>query len=100
MPQHYVNHSCEPNAGFNGQIFLVATCSISAEEEITYDYAMVMHASPASSPRFSMACACGRPQCRGVVAEDDWRRPELQARYDGYFTWWLQRQIDRDRRKR
>jgi hypothetical protein len=25
MPQHYVNHSCRPNAGFQGQIFMVAT---------------------------------------------------------------------------
>jgi uncharacterized protein len=24
MPQHYVNHSCDPNAGFKGQIFMMA----------------------------------------------------------------------------
>lgn len=24
MPQHYVNHSCNPNAGFKGQIFMMA----------------------------------------------------------------------------
>lgn len=28
MPQHYVNHSCNPNAGFKGQIFMMAMRNI------------------------------------------------------------------------
>lgn len=28
MPQHFVNHSCEPNAGFKGQIFMMAMRSL------------------------------------------------------------------------
>ncbi|MEI6154430.1 MAG: SET domain-containing protein [Deltaproteobacteria bacterium] len=28
MPQHYVNHSCNPNTGFKGQIFMVAMRSV------------------------------------------------------------------------
>jgi hypothetical protein len=97
MPQHYVNHSCEPNAGFHGQIFMVAMRDIVIGEEIAFDYAMVMCSNPDSSSYFTMDCLCGRATCRGVIAEDDWQRPELQTRYDGYFQWWLQRQIDRQK---
>ena len=94
MPQHYVNHSCEPNAGFNGQIFMVAMRNIGEGEEITYDYAMVMCSNAESNSYFTMQCLCGRASCRSVIAEDDWKRPELQDRYNGYFQWWLQRKID------
>jgi hypothetical protein len=99
MPQHYVNHSCEPNAGFNGQIFLVAMHNIEQGEEIVYDYAMVMHPNDESSSYFAMPCQCGRTWCRGVITEDDWKRPDLQARYDGYFSWWLQKKIDREKQR-
>ncbi|MCL4682941.1 MAG: SET domain-containing protein-lysine N-methyltransferase [Rhodocyclaceae bacterium] len=99
MPQHYVNHSCDPNAGFKGQLFLVAMRAISPGEEIAYDYAMVMHPSPKSAAIFSMQCHCGSSQCRGRVTEDDWRKPELQARYDGYFQWFLQDKIERLRNR-
>lgn len=97
MPQHYINHGCDPNCGFNGQIFLVAMRDIPAGEEITYGYAMVMHSSPDSDSYFSMDCHCGSPLCRGVVGEDDWQRPDLQARYDRYFTWFLQERINRQK---
>lgn len=99
MPQHFVNHSCQPNAGFKGQVFLVAMRAILAGEEIAYDYAMVMHSSPDSTSYFTMPCRCGSPACRGVIAEGDWRRRELQARYDGYFQWYLQDKIERLRRE-
>lgn len=98
MPQHYVNHSCEPNAGFKGQIFLQAMRRIEPGEEITYDYAMSMHSNPESSSFFTMECRCGRPVCRGVVSENDWSIPELQQRYDGWFQWFLQEKIDRTKR--
>lgn len=37
-----VNHCCDPNAGFNGQIFLVAMRDIAQGEEVTFDYAMCL----------------------------------------------------------
>lgn len=95
MPQSWINHGCDPNCGFKGQIFLVAMRDIAADEEIACDYAMVMNSSPDSDSYFSMTCHCGSALCRGVVKEDDWQRPELQARYDGYFTWFLQEKIRR-----
>ena len=94
MPQHYVNHSCQPNSGFKGQIFLVAMQAISPGEEITFDYAMALYPSPASTVVFSMECSCGTSACRGRITEDDWQKPELQARYGGYFQWFLQKKFD------
>lgn len=93
MPQHYVNHSCRPNAGFKGQIFMVAMRTIKTGEEITYDYAMAMHSNPESTSFFTMDCQCGKPKCRKMITEDDWQIPELQRRYDGYFQWYLQEKI-------
>ena len=95
MPQHYVNHSCAPNAGFYGQIFLVAMQRIKCGEEITYDYGMVMHSNEDKKIGFAMRCGCRTKCCRGLITEDDWRLPELQKRYDGYFQWYLQEKISR-----
>lgn len=84
-----VNHSCEPNAGLSGQITLVAMRDIAAGEEICFDYAMTD-----SSPLLEFDCRCGSAACRGRVAASDWRRPELQRRYAGYFSAYLQRRIE------
>ena len=98
MPQHFVNHSCEPNAGFKGQIFMMAMRTIDPGEEITYDYAMVMCPTPESNSFFSMPCRCGRASCRETITEDDWEIPELQERYYGWFQWYLQEKIDLQRK--
>lgn len=95
MPQHYVNHSCNPNAGFQGQLFMVAIRKVRGGEEITYDYAMVMHPNKKSDTYFKIKCLCGSKECRGYISEDDWRIPELQRRYWGYFQWFLQEKINR-----
>jgi len=86
MPQHYVNHSCNPNAGFDGQILLVAIRDVDPDEEITYDYAMVMIPSEESSSYFSFECLCGEDCCRGNITQDDWKRKDIQMRYLGYFS--------------
>jgi len=85
----YVNHSCNPNVGVNGQMALVALRDIAPGEEICFDYAM------SESNEFTeFECHCGAPNCRGQVNGDDWRRPELQRRYAGHFSPYLQRKID------
>lgn len=89
-PADFFNHSCRPNAGLSGQIALVALRDIAPGEEVCYDYAM-----SDGSPYDEFVCRCGQPECRGRVTGDDWRRPELQARYRGYFSPYLQRRIDR-----
>lgn len=83
------NHSCEPNAGFRGQIFLVAMRDIEAGEEITFDYAMVL----GGDEPYSLKCMCGLRNCRKMIANNDWKIPELQERYKGYFQWYLEEKI-------
>jgi uncharacterized protein len=88
-PSDQFNHSCDPNAGMSGQITLVAMRPIAVGEEICFDYAM-----SDSNPYDEFDCACGTPFCRGRIVADDWLRPELQQRYRGYFTPYLQRRMD------
>ncbi|HEX2696377.1 MAG TPA: SET domain-containing protein [Anaerolineales bacterium] len=88
-PADCFNHSCDPNAGFTGQIGLVAMRDIQAGEEICFDYAMC---DGTNYDEFD--CNCGSPRCRKRVRGDDWSRPELWDRYAGYFMPYLQRRID------
>ncbi len=88
-PADYLNHSCSPNAGMNGQIAVVAMRGIHAGEEICIDYAMVD-----GSPYDQFECHCGEPECRGAVTGEDWARTELWERYRGYFSPYLQRRIE------
>lgn len=90
----FFNHSCDPNAGFRGQIFLVALRGIETGEEVCFDYAMVVSESEGSDVVFEMDCCCGTALCRGKIAEDDWKLPQLQGRYKGYFSQYLQEKID------
>jgi hypothetical protein len=89
-PPDYINHSCAPNAGLSGQIALVAMRPIAPGEEVTFDYAMCD-----GSVYDEFDCACGAPNCRGRVAGDDWRNPDLWERYAGHFSPYLQRRIER-----
>ena len=82
------NHSCEPNLGVRGQIVFVALRDIVKDEELTFDYAMT------DDEPYEMRCNCGATNCRGVVAGRDWMKKEVQQKYDGYFSWFIQRRID------
>ncbi len=85
----WFNHSCSPNAGMNGQICLVALRDIAAGEEICYDYAM-----SDGSPYDEFECHCQAPECRGRITGDDWRRPDLWARYGNHFSPYLLKRIE------
>ncbi|HXA96001.1 MAG TPA: SET domain-containing protein-lysine N-methyltransferase [Candidatus Dormibacteraeota bacterium] len=85
----YTNHSCDPNLAIQGQIVLVAMRDIAAGEELTIDWATT------DDGDYELACRCGSPRCRGTVTGKDWMKPELQARYEGWFCWFLQRKIAR-----
>ncbi len=87
-PGDRVNHSCEPNAGVRGYSMLVAMQDIQADEEVCYDYAMTD-----GSPYDEFTCACGAPTCRHQVTGQDWKQPELQQKYAGYFSLYLQCRI-------
>lgn len=88
----WFNHSCEPNAGLKGQIFLVAMRNIKKDEEITFDY--VMSCSQKEKKRILFNCNCGSKNCRHEITNFDWKNPKLQQKYKGYFSYFVQRNID------
>lgn len=85
----YVNHSCEPNAGFRDDLVLVARRDIGPGEEITWDYSTAIDED--DFPGF--ACCCGAAACRGAVRSfrhldpgirermRDWVLPYLREKY-------------------
>lgn len=80
-PEHWkpINHSCDPNAWLDG-LNLTARRSIDAGEQITMDYATFCNES---LEEFS--CACGSPDCRGVIRGTDYRKPLLE-RYGDHVS--------------
>lgn len=88
-PADCFNHSCDPNLGFTGQIGLRAMREIKSGEELTFDYAMCD-----GSPYDEFDCYCGGSSCRGRITGEDWRRPELWRRYEGFFSPYLARRIE------
>jgi hypothetical protein len=83
------NHSCDSNLWMRDEYTLEARRDIASGEEVTVDYAL-----QTSIPEWEMACQCGSPLCRKVLHGDDWMRPELQARYRGHFSPFLNRRIE------
>lgn len=88
----YGNHSCDPNLWWTGPYELSTRHDIAPGAELTNDYA-----TSTASPEFRMHCACGSPLCRSMVTGDDWRRPDLQARYGNHWVPALLTLIERHR---
>lgn len=88
----FFNHSCSPNAGVKERFILVAMRDIKQGEEITYDYAM----TDAESEDY-FKCNCGYKNCRREIRGSDWKKPELQKKYKGYFSWYVQQKINRQK---
>jgi SET domain-containing protein len=84
----FINHSCDPNVGFAGNIVLVAMRDVTAGEELTTDYALF------DDYDGQMHCQCNSAPCRRIIDGRDWRRRDLQLKYDGYFSSYLQQRID------
>ncbi|MBN1377316.1 SET domain-containing protein [Candidatus Woesearchaeota archaeon] len=87
----FINHSCEPNVGFRGQITYVAMRDIEPDEELTHDYAMCF----TDLEHFSdLECKCGSKDCRHKLKNDDWQSEELQEKYGNYFSEFILRKIN------
>ena len=84
----FINHSCDPNVGFRGQVIYVAMRDIKAGEELFHDYSMER------SDDYFLECHCGSSECRHQVTGKDWQLPELQERYGRYFSIYLRQKID------
>lgn len=74
-----VNHSCDPNCAVyyeGGEAFLKSIRAIAPDEELSFDYSLVMNMD---SSRFN--CSCGAKNCRGEVAGYCSLSPEVKNRY-------------------
>jgi uncharacterized protein len=80
-PAHHGNHSCDPSTWIGGPYELVARRPLRPGDELTLDYATISGAGG-----LSMVCRCRSDSCRGEVTSDDWRRPDLRARYRGRWV--------------
>src|SRR5512133_2437891 len=83
----FINHSCDPNIGMDGQISYVAMRDIQEGEELCLDYAMAM------TTDYVLSCNCGSTICRKLITGEDWKLKELQKRYDKYFSWFIYKKI-------
>jgi hypothetical protein len=83
----FSNHCCDPNLGIYGQITFVAMRDIGPGEELTHDWAMT------DCVDSQMTCNCGAASCRKVVTGKDWMKKDLQEKYRGYFSWYLEQKI-------
>jgi SET domain-containing protein len=88
----YSNHSCHPNLGIRGEITFVALRDIAAGEELTHDWCTT------DNGNYNFKCNCGAPNCRGTLSGKDWQKPELQEKYAGYFSAYLEKKIQRSQR--
>src|SRR5262249_29497550 len=70
-PLRFVNHSCNPNTGIKtdreGRPGLYALHHIRRGEELTWDYAMSELDFDFAGVPQSFPCACGTPNCRGLI---------------------------------
>ena len=85
----FSNHSCEPNIGVRGQIVFVAMRDIEPGEELTHDWATT------DDDDYTPDCNCGSAGCRKILTGKDWRRRDLQEKYRGYISAYLEEKISR-----
>jgi hypothetical protein len=46
---------------------------------------------------YEVECKCGTKNCRRRITGQDWRRKDLQEKYIGYMSWYLEDKIRRER---
>ena len=76
----FPNHSCDPNLGWRDGWTLLTMTDVQSGTELVSDYAMGV-----TEPGWLLRCHCPSYRCRQMVEGSDWRIPQLQRRYAG---WW------------
>ncbi len=82
-----LNHSCNPNLGIRGDIVFIAMRDVHPGQELTLDYAMMDNVPS------TFSCICGSKECRGEITGQDWQKKELQEKYFGYFSAYIENLI-------
>ena len=69
----WINHSCRPNCvpyeDDEGRVFIEAKRTISAGEELSYDYKLNVPGRRSARLLANYACRCGAPRCRGSMVD-------------------------------
>jgi len=69
----WINHSCRPNCvpyeDDAGRVFIEARRTISAGEELSYDYKLNVPGRHTKALLAHYTCRCGAPRCRGTMVE-------------------------------
>lgn len=66
----FINHSCAPNCEAieeDGRIFIETLRRVSAGDELTYDYNLVLEERHTPAVKRAHACFCGARRCRGTL---------------------------------
>ena len=66
----WINHSCDGNCEADerdGRIFIVALRNISAGEELSYDYGLIIEERYTPKLKAEYPCWCGSTNCRGTL---------------------------------
>ncbi len=83
------NHGCDPNLGWVDAYSLATMVDVPAGRELLTDYAMAT-----ADPAYLLRCHCESYRCRQMVEGTDWQIPQLQARYRGWWTPYVQGLVD------
>jgi SET domain-containing protein len=69
----WINHSCQPNCvpyeDDAGHVIIEAKRTISAGEELSYDYKLNVPGRRSARMLANYACRCGAPRCRGSMVD-------------------------------
>lgn len=68
----FINHSCAPNCeghenNAGTRVFIVALRDIAKDEELLYDYALVIDDELTPTLKKQYRCLCNAPTCRGTM---------------------------------
>jgi uncharacterized protein len=66
----WINHSCGPNCEaeeIDGQVFIHALRDIEVDEELFYDYGLVIDSRQTKKLKREYECRCGSRKCRGTM---------------------------------
>jgi hypothetical protein len=59
-------------------------------EKLTHDWATT------DDETYAIPCHGGGANCRGMITGQDWRRRDLQEKYQDYMSWHLQQKIKQE----
>ena len=67
----------------NRGLGIFATRDIKKDEEITFDYSMIV------ADEWKLKCSCGSPSCRKIIGKYRDLPDELKKKYDKYIPAWI-----------